>query len=270
MDTGVAKAFDSLWQCSPSPPDVFAFLRENASAEISEKLAVLASDQERRWKTGKPLTVEEYLAQLSDLGDYSAVKLRLALGEYQARQNSSSPLELDEFISRFGDIDGSLRDRITRLYCHSSAAAEQQRFTTTTSYATGRASGQIQLGRYQIVRVLGQGSFGRVYLGFDQDLHRQVAIKVPAPKWFGKSEEAEAYLAEARTIASLDHPNIVPVFDVGRLEDGSIYFVTKFVQGRPLSKLIKSSRPSYQDSAKLIATIARYAAPRPQAAADSP
>jgi eukaryotic-like serine/threonine-protein kinase len=257
MDTGVAKAFDSLWQSSPSPPDVFAFLKENASAEISEKLAVLASDQERRWKTGKPLSVEDYLAQLSDLGDYSAVKLRLALGEYQARQNSSSPLELDEFISRFGDVDGSLHERITRLYHHGSAAAEQQRFTTTTSFATGRPSGELQLGRYQIVRVLGQGSFGRVYLGFDQDLHRQVAIKVPAPKWFGKPEEAEAYLAEARTIASLDHPNILPVFDVGRLEDGSIYFVTKFVQGRPLSKLIKFSRPSYQDSAKLIAIIAR-------------
>ncbi len=257
MDTCVTKAFDSLWQSSLSPPDVFAFLRENASAEISEKLDVLARDQQRRWQTGKPLTVEEYLAQLSDLGDHSAVKLRLALGEYQARQNSSSPLELDEFISRFGDIDGSVRDQITRLYNHGSAAAEQQRFTTTTSYVTGRQSGQIQLGRYQIIRVLGQGSFGRVYLGFDQDLHRQVAIKVPAPRPFRKPEEAEAYLVEARTIASLDHPNIVPVYDVGRLEDGSIYFVTKFVQGRPLSKLIKSARPSYQDSAQLIATIAR-------------
>ena len=58
--------------------------------------------------------------------------------------------------------------------------------------------------------MLGEGGYGRVYLAFDKELHRQVAVKVPTAKRFKKPEDAEVYLAEARTVASLDHPNIVP------------------------------------------------------------
>ena len=66
--------------------------------------------------------------------------------------------------------------------------------------------------------VLGQGGFGRVYLAHDDDLDRPVAIKVPNPERISHPEDVEAYLNEARILARLDHPNIVPVFDVGRTE----------------------------------------------------
>ena len=72
-----------------------------------------------------------------------------------------------------------------------------------------------QIGRYRIERMLGQGGFGLVYLAHDDQLQRLVAIKVPHASWFLAPEDAEAYLTEARTVANLDHPNIVPVHDVG-------------------------------------------------------
>ena len=72
------------------------------------------------------------------------------------------------------------------------------------------------IGRYRVERLLGEGGFGRVYLAHDDQFERPVAIKVPRPGRLSRPEDAEAYLAEARTVASLDHPNIVPVFDVGR------------------------------------------------------
>src|SRR5260370_12589492 len=81
-----------------------------------------------------------------------------------------------------------------------------------------------KIGRYTILGRLGQGGFGRVYLAHDNDLDRPVAIKVPNPERIAHSEDAEAYLNEARILARLDHPNIVPVFDVGHTEDG-LYFV---------------------------------------------
>jgi eukaryotic-like serine/threonine-protein kinase len=73
----------------------------------------------------------------------------------------------------------------------------------------------VQIGRYRIEKVLGEGGFGRVYLAYDDQLQRLVAVKVPRKERLSRPEDAEAYLAEARVVASLDHPNVVPVFDVG-------------------------------------------------------
>ena len=75
------------------------------------------------------------------------------------------------------------------------------------------------IGRYRIEKVLGQGGFGLVYLAHDDQLQRLVAIKVPHRKLVDRPQAAEAYLTEARTVANLDHPHIVPVFDVGSTED---------------------------------------------------
>ena len=63
--------------------------------------------------------------------------------------------------------------------------------------------------------LLGEGGFGRVYLVFDEQLERKVAVKVPHRQLVPGPEAAESYLAEARAAARLDHPNIVPVYDVG-------------------------------------------------------
>src|SRR5438552_3543828 len=72
-----------------------------------------------------------------------------------------------------------------------------------------------QIDRYRVIRLLGQGGFGQVFLAHDDDLNRPVAIKVPNPEWVAGPEDVEAYLAEARILARLDHPNIVPVHDAG-------------------------------------------------------
>ena len=80
---------------------------------------------------------------------------------------------------------------------------------------------------------------------------------MPTKTRFQKPEDAEAYLAEARTVASLDHPHIVPVYDMGRAEDGSIYVVSKFIEGSTLDDRIKAGRPPERESAELLATVAR-------------
>jgi serine/threonine protein kinase len=113
-----------------------------------------------------------------------------------------------------------------------------------------------KIGRYRIIERLGQGGFGRVYLAHDDDLDRSVAIKVPNPERISAPEDAEAFLTEARILARLDHPNIVPVFDVGRTEDGFCFVVSKLVEGSDLVVRISQNRPSFRDSAELVATIA--------------
>jgi len=112
------------------------------------------------------------------------------------------------------------------------------------------------IGRYSVERLLGKGGFGIVYLAHDDQLHRPVAIKVPHRERISSPEDVEAYMAEARILASLDHPHIVPVFDVGATEDGLCYVVSKYVEGSDLAKKLKESRPSFSESAEIVATVA--------------
>src|SRR6266852_3909182 len=99
-----------------------------------------------------------------------------------------------------------------------------------------------QIGRYRVVRILGQGGFGAVYLAYDDQLQRLVAIKVPHRRLVSRSEDAEAYLTEARTVAALDHPNIVPVYDVGSTADYPCFVVSKFIEGSTLARRMKENR----------------------------
>jgi len=111
-------------------------------------------------------------------------------------------------------------------------------------------------GRYTVTATLGEGGYGVVYRGFDPELQRDVAIKVPRRERTAWVADAEAFLAEARVLASLDHVSIVPVHDVGRTDDGLCYVVSKFMPGGDLAALIKRSRPSHDEAAELVARIA--------------
>src|SRR6516165_3654721 len=113
-----------------------------------------------------------------------------------------------------------------------------------------------RIGRYRIERVLGKGGFGLVYLAHDEQLQRLVAIKVPHRKLVDRPESANAYLTEARTVANLDHPHIVPVFDVGSTEDCPCYVVSKYIDGTDLAKRLKQSRLSIAEAVELVATVA--------------
>src|ERR1022692_278282 len=124
------------------------------------------------------------------------------------------------------------------------------------SFVITEVSDPQTIGRYRIIRLLGKGGFGRVYHAHDDDLNRPVAIKVPNKERISRPEDIEAYLNEARILASLDHPHIVPVHDVGRTEDGLCYVVSKLVEGSDLAVRMTQARPSFRDSAELVSIIA--------------
>jgi serine/threonine protein kinase/formylglycine-generating enzyme required for sulfatase activity len=112
------------------------------------------------------------------------------------------------------------------------------------------------IGRYRVERLLGFGGFGLVYLAHDDQLGRPIAIKVPHRTLVSRPEDAELYKVEARTVASLDHPNIVPVYDVGSTEDFPCFIVSKFIEGGALTQKIRSDRLSINQATELVATIA--------------
>src|SRR5947207_11987507 len=98
------------------------------------------------------------------------------------------------------------------------------------------------LGEYEIMAELGRGGMATVYLGHDLALDRKIAIKVMSPALFSGEGMAERFKREARTAGQLSHPHIIPIYAVK--ESGQLlYFVMKFVEGRPLDSIIKEVGP---------------------------
>jgi len=99
-----------------------------------------------------------------------------------------------------------------------------------------------KIGRYEIRSQLGAGGMGEVYLARDTQLDRQVAVKV-LNVTDATGEAADRLLAEARILARLEHPGIVPVHDAGALPDGRIYYAMKLIQGTRLDRFSETKPP---------------------------
>lgn len=97
-----------------------------------------------------------------------------------------------------------------------------------------------QIGKYPVLRLLGQGAMGKVYLGEDPFIGRQVAIKVLSSE--GDSEAHRRFLEEARTVGQLSHPNIVTLLEFG-FHEGSPYLVMELLKGESLESWLTRPQP---------------------------
>jgi eukaryotic-like serine/threonine-protein kinase len=109
--------------------------------------------------------------------------------------------------------------------------------------------------RYRLETLIGEGGFGRVYRAFDTWLERPVAVKVPRVDRPVSGAEVDQCRTEARKVARLRHPHIVPVHDVGR--DGSNCFIVgEWIEGTNLAATIRTGRPDYRGAARIVAEVA--------------
>jgi eukaryotic-like serine/threonine-protein kinase len=129
-------------------------------------------------------------------------------------------------------------------------------FDSTSQPSSVPVGHPLIIGRYRIEKTLGEGGFGIVYLAHDEQLQRQVAVKMPRHRPDAMPADAEAYATEARTLASLDHPNIVPVYDVGSTPDHPCFIVSKYIEGTTLAAKIYDQRLTVKETAELIAIVA--------------
>ena len=111
---------------------------------------------------------------------------------------------------------------------------------------------EFESGRYAVVEEIGRGGMGTVYLALDEELGREVAIKIPNAL---ASASLERRLRnEARVLARLEHPGIVPIHDAGRLADGRLFYVMKRVRGRTLGEHLRDN-PDLNERLRLFERI---------------
>ncbi|BBM86004.1 serine/threonine-protein kinase [Candidatus Uabimicrobium amorphum] len=110
------------------------------------------------------------------------------------------------------------------------------------------------LGKYQIIRELGQGGMGKVYLCYDNILNRHVAIKVILSQY--KERAKKRFLIEAQAIANLSHPNIIKIYELGFTSSGNPYMVMEYVAGCSLKEFMANNKLSVREKVALIMPIA--------------
>src|SRR5438094_4447590 len=113
-----------------------------------------------------------------------------------------------------------------------------------------------ELGDYELLEEIGRGAQGVVFRARQKSLNRTVALKVTSlGQWASKANQ-KRFRREAEAAASLDHPSIVPIYEVGERE-GACYFSMKFVEGGQLDEVVRRTLMSIRQAAELIAKVAR-------------
>ncbi len=112
-----------------------------------------------------------------------------------------------------------------------------------------------KIGRYEIRAEVGRGGMATVYHAYDPSFEREVAIKVLPREFLHDPQFHDRFKREIKTIAALEHPAIVPVYDVGE-EDGQPYFVMRYMTGGSLANQIEKGKFSLQDAARIIERLA--------------
>ena len=98
------------------------------------------------------------------------------------------------------------------------------------------------IGKYRIIELVGEGAMGVVYRAIDPVLERTVAIKVMNDSIARQADLRKRFLHEAQAAGSLQHPNVVCIYDLGE-SDGHLFIAMEFVQGVDLEHLIEKSQP---------------------------
>jgi formylglycine-generating enzyme required for sulfatase activity/serine/threonine protein kinase len=191
-------------------------------------------------------------------------RVQAALREYLERVDRGETLDSEKFIAERAEIAPELRsfidaeEQLRRLAARD--RSDESRDDSTQSFAArgqetiapraggkrsaeGDTSGLKQeFGRYRIIKALGKGAMGMVYLAEDTQLQRQVALKTPHFEQEPTPELLERFYREARAAATLRHPNICPVYDVGQIEE-THYISMAYIEGHPLTAFIRAPKP---------------------------
>lgn len=229
---------------------------------------------EADWKAGKHPRLENYLDGGSESERNALLRALLQL-EFELLSRQQITPDLASYRARFPRyaslIDAAAQSALQRTGSfHPQASVETSVSRSSVAnkpvpVVAGASAGPIpkQIGRFVIVERLGQGAFGQVFRARDPQLDREVALKVPLPGVLATAQDVERFLREARTAATMHHPNICPVYEVSQ-DQQNYYIVMALLKGQSLAEHSRSRKEPL--AAKQTALIIRKLALALQAA----
>jgi predicted Ser/Thr protein kinase/WD40 repeat protein len=241
MIDGLADRFEAEWRADRTP-QIEDFLAQ-ASADVRPHLLreLLAIELEWRSRRGLAIDAADYEHRFSEAREIVAAALAESAGAD------------DEYATQeFAPAEGA-SERLIGSTLHFSRTGDSSTPDEGRKRPQSPANSEIpkRIGRYRILRLLGAGAMGAVYLAHDEQLHRQVALKVPKREFERQGSHAARFLREARTAATLNHPHICTVYDIGE-EDGVRYITMAYIEGRSLQEIVHRSGPQPQRTAALL------------------
>lgn len=228
----LADRFEAAWM-EDALPRIEDFLAEATPDMRPRRLPELLAI-ELEWRTAReiPCDQSEYLERFPE-----DAELVSSVFQDWSRTGSERPVVQPEKEAETGDAG-----RTTAVVSRGADSSVSVAGTHIASGGPAPDQGMPErVGRYRIVKPLGAGAMGSVYLARDEELHRDVALKVPRQSAGENRELAERFQREARAAATLQHPNICPVYDIGE-SDGIRYITMAYLQGRPLQAIARSGR----------------------------
>jgi predicted ATPase len=135
-------------------------------------------------------------------------------------------------------LDGAAAETARCPDCGGSLPSAGSDCTRCRTYAFADPEGTLSIPGHRILRLLGEGGMGKVYLAEDTTLGRRVAIKLISETLAGSADAVQRFLREARTMATVEHPHIVRVYSFGETE-GCSYLVMEYVEGESLAQRIR-------------------------------
>ncbi|MEZ6117640.1 MAG: serine/threonine-protein kinase [Pirellulaceae bacterium] len=202
--------------------------------------------------------VADFAAEFVEAKPQQVVLSELILLDIDYRRRLGEAVTAEDYTSEFPEHADTIRrlipslDGETHMIIRSTPRdSDASPKLGITDHSTSSISA---LGRYVALEKLGVGGFATVYRAYDQSLQRDVAVKVPHAHRADRYD-LERYLAEARLVARLDHPAIVPVYDAGRTPDGTFYVVSKLIQGQNLADVLRESTLTIERSLAIIRRV---------------
>jgi tetratricopeptide (TPR) repeat protein len=215
----------------------------NLTLEALDRVEDLCNSFERQWRLGDRVAIEDLLADTSGLQRSISLRELLAL-ELESRLLAGERPAPAEYLRRF-PAHSEIIDLI---------------FRETETNDTGEPSRLLPklpciLDDYELVEEVARGGMGVVYRARQLSLNRTVAVKMILAGQFASDADVERFDLEVQAAAWLDHPNIVPIIEVGRWQ-GQRYFSMSFIDGVSLASRIAAGPLRPREAARLLLTVA--------------